>query len=176
MPHRMGKFWHKPRRTTMLGEYNPTPNPNPNPSPNPCPNPDPDPYPNPYPYRQLLGTRGETHLVEQHVARLPGCALRKDAPKKFEPGRRRVRQARKLARLHVALVYGPCAEGRECMNDCAFVGADDRTLLYQEYRNIRCEVSYLTLLYPSPKPDCYDCPSPRSEKELNTARTCTCSN
>ncbi len=88
-----------------------------------------------------MGTRGETLLVERHVARLPGPALGVEPPEKFAPGRRRVRHARKLARLPLALVYGPCADGLKCKHDCAFVGAEDRTLLYQEYLMIRGDVS-----------------------------------
>jgi hypothetical protein len=108
----------------------------------------------------------------------------KDPPRKFEPGRLRVRRARKLALVPVALVYVPCEEGNKCKHDCAYVGAGDRPLLYQEYVKIRGAVSALTPysfchhpLYPSPAPYYYRYPSyHRCKKVLNTARIITCSN
>ena len=64
-------------------------------------------------------------------------------PQKFEPGRRRLRHARALARLSAELTYAPSKKGNNCKHDCTYVTAGDRTLLYQEYMSIRTDVRAL---------------------------------
>ena len=114
----------------------------------------PHPYPNltPHPHplhqrflkaRKLVGTRGETALVERAVTRLPGPMSGQAPPKKFEPGRQRLRHARALARLRVELTYAPCKKGNDCNHDCTYVTPGDRTLLHKEYISIRTEVRTL---------------------------------
>jgi hypothetical protein len=91
--------------------------------------------------RKLVGTRGETKLGERVVSRLPGPALGQVPPTKFEPGRRRLRNARKLKCLPLERVLQPCTKGDKCLNECAHVSDGARTLLYEEYRQIRLDVS-----------------------------------
>ena len=100
--------------------------------------------------RKLVGTRGETTLIERAISRLPGPRMGQEPKRNFAPGRRRIKTARSVARLAVTLEYAPCKKGNRCKHDCTYISAGDRHKLYQEYMKSRTEVHTLTLTQSQP--------------------------